>query len=151
MSKKVSLETLKKYSEELRSLKKSKQKDKATKERIKELEDLIVDGLALSVDDLALLLTGGVKKENKLATALREKGFEKEAKMVELAMTKAGWESLPKGWTKESAKKFWNSLTGDRKKKISDCMKKMSGKVSNTGAFCASLADLVNYEYKGKK
>lgn len=51
-----------------------------------------------------------------------------------------GWETLPKGWTMESVKKFWNTLTGDRKHKITKCMKEMEGKVENTGAFCASLA-----------
>ena len=55
----------------------------------------------------------------------------------------AGWESLPKGWTKESAKEFWNSLTEDRKHKVTACMKKMKGKVSNPGAFCNSLRHLL--------
>jgi hypothetical protein len=51
-----------------------------------------------------------------------------------------GWETLPKGWTMESVKKYWDTLTGDRKHKITKCMKEMEGKVGNTGAFCASLA-----------
>ena len=51
-----------------------------------------------------------------------------------------GWEDLPKGWTEESLRKFWNTLTGDRKHKIGACMKKMEGKVDNPGAFCGSLA-----------
>ncbi len=49
------------------------------------------------------------------------------------------WKSWPKGWTKESAKKFWDKLTGDRVHKRSACIKKMEGNVSNPGAFCQSL------------
>jgi len=52
----------------------------------------------------------------------------------------AKWENLPKGWTEDSLKKFWNSLTGDRKHRITACMKKMEGKVTDTGAFCGGLA-----------
>lgn len=49
---------------------------------------------------------------------------------------------LPKGWTDESRKKFWNTLTsGAPKHKVTKCIKRMEGKVSNPGAFCASLAD----------
>jgi len=51
-----------------------------------------------------------------------------------------GWETLPKGWTEESLNSFWDTLTGDRKHKITACMKKMEGKVDNPGAFCGSLA-----------
>jgi hypothetical protein len=61
-------------------------------------------------------------------------GFD-DVKLVESA-----WETLPKGWTEESLNSFWNSLTGDRKHKITACMKKMEGKIDNPGAFCASLA-----------
>jgi hypothetical protein len=58
----------------------------------------------------------------------------------------AGWEDLPEGWTQDSLKKFWDSLTGDRKHKITKCMKAMEGKVGDPGAFCASLARKVGYE-----
>jgi len=57
--------------------------------------------------------------------------------------TAAKWETKPKGWTDESRKKFWNSLTGDVKHKVTKCMKQMEGKVDDPGAFCASLADRV--------
>lgn len=50
------------------------------------------------------------------------------------------WKDLPKGWTKDSLKSFWGSLTGDREHKVTACMKKMAGKVDDPGAFCASLA-----------
>ena len=55
----------------------------------------------------------------------------------------AAWEGLPKGWTQESLKKFWGSLTGDVKHKVTKCIKKMEGggSVDDAGAFCASLAD----------
>lgn len=49
---------------------------------------------------------------------------------------------LPKGWTDASRKKFWNTLTSAAPKhKVTECIKRMDGKVSNPGAFCASLAD----------
>lgn len=51
---------------------------------------------------------------------------------------------LPKGWTDESRKKFWDSLTAKAPKhKVTQCIKRMQGKVDNPGAFCASLADRV--------
>jgi len=56
------------------------------------------------------------------------------------------WEKLPKGWTEKSARKFWNSLTGDKKHKITQCMEKMKDKVTNPGAFCASLARKMKYK-----
>lgn len=54
-----------------------------------------------------------------------------------------GWKKLPKGWTDESVHKFWDSLTGDRKHKVTACIKKMEGKLDDPGAFCASLADTI--------
>jgi hypothetical protein len=56
------------------------------------------------------------------------------------------WEELPDGWTEESVKKMWKSLTGDNKHKITKCMKAMKGKVSDPGAFCGSLAKKVGYD-----
>jgi len=50
------------------------------------------------------------------------------------------WKDLPKGWTEDSLKKFWNSLTGDKKHKITACMEKMKGKMDDPGAFCGGLA-----------
>ena len=55
----------------------------------------------------------------------------------------AKWQTLPKGWTQQSVEKFWASLTGEKKHKVTECMKRMQGKVDDTGAFCASLADKV--------
>jgi hypothetical protein len=54
-----------------------------------------------------------------------------------------GWKSLPKGWTQESVEKFWSSLTGDVKHKVTKCIKRMEDKMDDPGAFCASLADQV--------
>jgi len=54
------------------------------------------------------------------------------------------WKKLPKGWTDESRKKFWDSLTSAAPKhKVTECIKRMEGKMDNPGAFCASLADRV--------
>ena len=50
------------------------------------------------------------------------------------------WESLPRGWTEESLKKYWSSLTGTTKHKVSKCMREMEGKVSDPGAFCGGLS-----------
>jgi len=56
----------------------------------------------------------------------------------------AKWEGkLPKGWTDESVKKFWDSMTGDVKHKVTKCIKEMEGKGVDPGAFCASLCDKV--------
>lgn len=49
---------------------------------------------------------------------------------------------LPKGWTDASRSKFWSSLTSKAPKhKVTECIKRMTGKVGNPGAFCAALAD----------
>jgi hypothetical protein len=61
------------------------------------------------------------------------------------------WEKLPNGWTQESVKKFWGSLTGENKHKVTKCMKQMEGKVDNTGAFCASLADKVDPGWRSRR
>lgn len=60
-----------------------------------------------------------------------------------LGKTAEGWGSLPKGWTQESLKSFWEALTGAAKHKVTKCIEKMkeSGGVDDPGAFCASLAD----------
>lgn len=57
----------------------------------------------------------------------------------------AAWENLPEGWTEDSVQSFWDNLTGDVKHKITKCMKRMEGKVTDTGAFCGSLASQVGY------
>lgn len=53
------------------------------------------------------------------------------------------WKSLPKGWTEESLKSFWDSLTGDVKHKVTKCIKEMEGKVDDPGAFCAAARDRI--------
>jgi hypothetical protein len=50
------------------------------------------------------------------------------------------WDTLPRGWSLDSLKIYWRTLTGDRKHKITQCMKKLEGRVDDPGAFCASLA-----------
>lgn len=63
------------------------------------------------------------------------------------------WEKLPKGWTEESVKKFWSSLTGGSKHKVTRCIEKMKDKdIGDPGAFCAALADKVlGPEWRKKK
>lgn len=54
------------------------------------------------------------------------------------------WKSLPKGWTDESRKEFWEDLTSRAPKhKVTECIKRMDGKVNDPGAFCGALADRV--------
>jgi len=55
-----------------------------------------------------------------------------------------GWDKLPKGWTQDSVEKFWSSLTGDVKHKVTKCIKRMEKHMGEgAGGFCASLADQV--------
>jgi len=64
--------------------------------------------------------------------------------------TAAPWSKLPPGWTQESLDKFWESMTGDVKHKVTKCMKEMEGKVTDTGAFCGSLADKVDPGWRSR-
>jgi hypothetical protein len=68
-------------------------------------------------------------------------------------LDEAKWQSLPRGWTKDSLKKFWDSLTGDAQHKVTACMDKMKGKLDDPGAFCASLKDKVtgSTAWRGEK
>ena len=58
-----------------------------------------------------------------------------------------GWENYPKGWTRESVKKFGHSLTKETGKNPNQhgwfdaCVKKIKGKLSDPEAFCASVRD----------
>lgn len=64
------------------------------------------------------------------------------------------WKDLPKGWDDASRKKFWDSLTGDNKHKVTKCIEQMKGKdgIDDPGAFCAALADRVlGPEWRSKK
>ena len=65
--------------------------------------------------------------------------------LVEVAklLTADRWKTMPKGWTDESRKKFWDSLTGDVKHKVTKCIKRMEGNIDDPGAFCAALADRI--------
>jgi hypothetical protein len=72
--------------------------------------------------------------------------FDRARELWSKMRVSARWEDLPKGWTDESREKYWESLTGDNKHKITKCMKEMEGKIDDPGAFCASLARQVGYE-----
>lgn len=63
----------------------------------------------------------------------------------------AAWEKLPRGWTQESVEKFWDTLTGDAKHKVTKCIKRMEGKFDDPGAFCASLADKVDPGWRSRR
>lgn len=70
----------------------------------------------------------------------------KATQAIAEAIKQTAWESLPDGWTPDTLKDFWSTLTGDRKHKITACMKKFEGIVDNPGAFCGSLAREVGYK-----
>jgi len=52
---------------------------------------------------------------------------------------KGQWETLPRGWDRESLESFWESIGGS----VTKCMEKMRGKVTDPAAFCASLKDQI--------
>lgn len=59
------------------------------------------------------------------------------------------WETLPRGWTKESLRKYWNMLTGGTlagEGGVRKCISKVEDvypDIDDAGAFCASLADVL--------
>lgn len=65
----------------------------------------------------------------------------------------AQWEKLPKGWTEDSLKSFWSSMTGNAAHKMTQCVKRMEGKVDDAEAFCASLKDKIlgTTSWRGKE
>jgi hypothetical protein len=63
----------------------------------------------------------------------------------------AKWKTLPKGWTQKSVEKFWTTLTGEAKHKVTKCIKEMGDKIDDPGAFCASLADRVDPGWRSRK
>lgn len=74
-------------------------------------------------------------------------------KMASLGITRVSFNAvlraavdLPKGWTEESAKKWWSTATKGAEHKKTKCMEKIKGKVSNPGAFCNWLAGIVGYK-----
>jgi len=62
----------------------------------------------------------------------------------------AGWDRLPKGWTQESVKKFWSTLTGDAKHKVTKCIERMRDHMDEPGGFCASIADMVDPGWRSR-
>ena len=79
-------------------------------------------------------------------------------KFKEYLEEKIGWENLPKGWTKDSVKKFAKSLTGKGATKedfFEACVVEMRNKMDDPEAFCASVKDQVwgttYWRSKGKK
>jgi len=70
-------------------------------------------------------------------------GVRKVRASIVYGKTAEKWKSLPKGWTKDSLEKWWESLTGEVKHKVTKCIKEMEGKVDDPGAFCAAAADRI--------
>lgn len=74
-----------------------------------------------------------------------------KAALQHLVKEAAPWGKLPKGWTQDSVEKFWSSLTGEAKHKVTKCIERMSDKMDDPGAFCASLADKVDPGWRSRK
>ena len=62
----------------------------------------------------------------------------------------AAWDKMPKGWTEDSVKKFWKSLTGEAKHKVTKCIEKMKDTFDDPGGFCASIADIVDPGWRSR-
>ena len=84
---------------------------------------------------------------------MNKKKIAKELLSIAKLLTAVGWDKLPKGWTQDSVKKFWGTLTGEKKHKVTACHKKMKDKMGEEGAwkFCASLCDMITPGWRGKK
>jgi hypothetical protein len=64
---------------------------------------------------------------------------------VRMGIRTAAWTNLPPGWTQDSVQSFWDTMTGSKEHKITECISKMKDNVDNPGAFCGSLASQVGY------
>lgn len=108
------------------------------------------------------LLKAGKKVSDKtVESALRKLRFGKKVDRVVYANKNcyvlvssreaAKWETMPKGWTKDSMKKYWDTITGDVKHKVTKCIKRMSDTdITDPGAFCASLADKLDPGWRSR-
>lgn len=87
------------------------------------------------------------------ATALFDDERLMAAALQTRILTAGKWDKLPKGWTQKSLKSFWENLTGDRKHKVTACIKKIegSGGIDDAGAFCASLADKMEPGWRSER
>ena len=75
-----------------------------------------------------------------------------KAALVPIVKEAKKWKTLPKGWTDKSVKKFWDSLTGEVKHKVTKCLKKMKDSdITDPGAFCGSLADKMEPGWRSRK
>lgn len=62
------------------------------------------------------------------------------------------WKSLPPGWTEDSVKKFWDTLTQDNPEHpVTECIDRMEGKFKEPGAFCGGLADEMKPGWRSMK
>ena len=75
-------------------------------------------------------------------------------------LNEAGFTAYPRGWTRDSVKKFANTIAKSMKKGgpkskgfFNTCVKKVKGKVENPYGFCAAVKDEVysSTRWRGKK
>lgn len=73
-----------------------------------------------------------------------EASMGKVARAVSLRYAAGKWKKLPRGWTDESFKKFWNTLTeANPDHPVTECITRMEGKIGDPGAFCAAAKDRI--------
>lgn len=79
----------------------------------------------------------------------------RELAVAEKARKADRWETMPVGWTEDSRRQFWNSLTsGSVPDRVQECIDKLAGTdITDPGAFCAALADRITgrTDWRGKR
>ncbi len=95
----------------------------------------------------------GIRKVRASALFSDERVMTAALQMTVHTVTGAKWETKPKGWTQESLKSYWESLTGAAKHKVTKCIEKMKGAegVDDPGAFCAALADRMEPGWRSER
>ena len=75
--------------------------------------------------------------------------YERAKRLAVRKLTERRWESLPRGWNRESLKSFWDTLTDETpagEGGVRKCIRKIRGvypEIDNPEAFCASAADVL--------
>lgn len=107
-----------------------------------------------SVNNLGKIPIGHIRKRERKREFLKRNMYLKKEESMNarrvihyLDTITEQWETLPRGWTEDSLQRFWRSLTGDRKHKITQCIKKIekNPEIDDPKAFCASLARRIGY------
>jgi len=82
--------------------------------------------------------------------------YERAKRLAVKKLAERKWESLPKGWDRESLKSFWDTLTDETpagEGGVRKCIKKISSvypEIDNPEAFCASAADVLFPGWRAK-